>query len=63
VVAEAAGARARHTQPGVDLPQQQRPAVAGEGAPGKIDHDFSSTKVLKLERALLTVCRRPGGGG
>jgi hypothetical protein len=56
LVVETAGQPARQTQAGVNLPQQRRATVAGKRATRKIDHDFSPSKILKLERSLLTVC-------
>ena len=60
LVRKTARQRARQAQTGVDLLQQQRAAIAGQRAPGKIGHHFPATEVLKLERSLLTLCRRPG---
>ncbi len=45
----------------IDLTQQQRTPITGEGATGKIGHDFTRTQVLKKERLFLTVCLRRSG--
>lgn len=44
------------------LAQEQRPAIAGESTGGEIGHHFALTKILKLERSLITVWRRLGIG-
>ena len=46
----------------IGLPQQHRPAVAAQMAPAKIDGHLPAAQRLKVERGLLTVCRRPGAG-
>jgi hypothetical protein len=62
LVAKAAGQGARQPEARVDLTQQRRAAIARQRAAGKIHHHFPVTKILKRERSLLTVCRRPGIG-
>jgi hypothetical protein len=46
----------------IDLPQQHRPAIAAQMTAAKIDRHLPHPERLKLERGLLTVCRRPGAG-
>jgi len=46
-VGEGLGQRARHSQPAIQLAQEQRLAVAGEVATGKIGHDLARTQVCK----------------
>ena len=50
-------------QPLIERAQEKRAAVAAERAAGEIGHDGAATEGLKLDRCLLTVCRRPGAGG
>jgi hypothetical protein len=40
----------------VDLPQQQRPALAAQAAPAEIRGHFAPSQALKLEKKLLTLC-------
>ena len=55
--------RQRHAQPqvAIHLARQQRAAVAGEGAPGKIGHHLAPIQVLKQHRLPITVCPRRSG--
>ncbi len=62
-IAETLGQAVGQSKAGVHLPQQQHPAIAGEGAAGKIGRDLARTQVLKQERLFFTVCRRRSGGG
>jgi hypothetical protein len=61
-IVKATGQLAGQTQGAIDLAQEQHAAVAGEGAAGKIGHDFSGAEVLKEQRLVFTVCRRRSGG-
>jgi hypothetical protein len=49
-------------QPAIEFAQEQHPAVAAELAAAEIGHHLACAQRRKLERALLTVCRRPGVG-
>jgi hypothetical protein len=60
LVTKAASQRARQTQAGIELAQEQCSPITGEPAGREIDLHFALTKILKLERRLLTVCRRLG---
>ncbi len=62
VIAETVGQRAAQPEALVHLPEQQRAAVGGEGAPGEIGHDLATAQVWKEERWVVTDCRRSGGG-
>ena len=57
------GQRARHAQTAIHLAHQQRAAIAGETAAGKIGGDLAVAEVLKEERLVVTVCGRKGGAG
>jgi hypothetical protein len=55
--------RARQAEAAINLAQQQRAAVAGEVAAGKISDDLAGAEVLKEQRLMVTVCLRNGGAG
>ena len=57
LVVETLGQRAREAQAVIGLTQEQRAAVGGEHAAGKIGHDLAATEVLKEQRLVVTVCR------
>jgi hypothetical protein len=59
---KAARQSAAQTQRGIDLAQEQRAAIAAEGAAGKLGHDFSRTEVLKEHRLGETLCVTGVGG-
>jgi hypothetical protein len=61
-IAEATRQPVRQAQGPIHLAKQEHAAVAGEGAAGKVGHDFSGPEVLKEHRLVLTVCRRRSGG-
>ena len=62
LVDEATRQGARETDRAVHLAQEQHAAVAAQVTAAEIGDDRAFTKVLKLERSLLTLCFRPGVG-
>ena len=56
-IVETPGQRAGEAQAMIGLAQQQRAAVGGKGAAGKISRDLARTEVLKEQRRVVTVCR------
>ena len=62
-VGEGLDQRARHAQTAIHLAHQQRAAIAGEIAAGKIRDHLAGAEVLKEERLVVTVCWRKGGAG
>ena len=61
LIVETLGQCARHAQAVIDLTQQQRAAVGGEGAARKISNHLARTEGLKEPWLVLTVCRRRSG--
>jgi hypothetical protein len=47
-------------QPAIEFAQEQHPAVAAELAAAEVGHHLARSQRRKLERAPLTLCRRPG---
>ena len=62
-VGEGLRQQAGHAQAVIDLAQEQRAAVAGKVAAGKIGDDLAVAEGLKEERLVVTVCPRNGGAG
>ena len=62
-VGERLGQRAGQSPAAIQLAQEQRAAVAGEVAAGKIGDDLAGAEVLKKQRLVVTVCSRNGGAG
>src|ERR1041385_829162 len=61
-VVKAASQTPAHPKPSINLPEQQRSSITGEGPARKIRHHFAWPQVLKEQRLILTVCRRRSGG-
>jgi len=62
LVDETTRQRAREADRTVRLAQQQCAAIAAQITAAEVGHDRADAEGLKLERDLLTLCRRPGAG-
>lgn len=59
-VRKALGQPSRQTDGSIHLSQQHHASIARHKSSAEIGHDLPWAETLKLERSLLTVCRRPG---